>query len=239
MAVMRRLALLLALFAAAACTTQELRPVESSPEGFAPWTGTLPAYRFSAGDRIAVHFLLTPEMDEEVNIAPDGAVGLKSTGQLELEGLTAVEVERKIAIAARKILLDPKVTVALVEAKSAKIYVGGSVVRPGPYLMGGQLGVLESVLLAGGFNSESRVDEVILIRRNAENRPMLRTIDVQNFLETANPAGDVPVAAGDIIFVPRSQIAEVNLWIERFIDGVLPFERSFQYTINLQQTPNL
>lgn len=239
MALTRLVGLLLALLAGTACTTHELSPVETNPAGFAAWTGALPAYRYNAGDRIAVHYLLTPEMDEEVNIAPDGTVGLKAAGQVEIQGLTATEIEGKLAVAARKILRNPIVTVSLVEAKSAKVYVGGAVVRPGPYLMGGQLGVLEAVLLAGGFNSEGRVDEVIIIRRNPENRPMLRTVDVQNFLETADPTADVPVVAGDIIFVPRSKIAEVNLWIERFIDGVLPFERSFQYTINLQQTPNL
>ena len=46
---------------------------------------------------------------------------------------------------------------------------------------------------------------------------------------------DVPIYPGDILFVPRTTIAEINLWIELFIERVLPFERSFQYSLNRNQ----
>ena len=39
----------------------------------------------------------------------------------------------------------------------------------------------------------------------------------------------------DLIGEHETTIAEINLWIELFIERVLPFERSFQYSLNRNQ----
>ena len=49
-------------------------------------------------------------------------------------------------------------------------------------------------------------------------------------------ANSVPLMTGDIIYVPRSSIAEVNLWIDQFINKVVPFQRSFSYTLGSYTT---
>ncbi|MEJ0069795.1 MAG: hypothetical protein WDO24_14870 [Pseudomonadota bacterium] len=38
------------------------------------------------------------------------------------------------------------------------------------------------------------------------------------------------------MFVPKSTIAEVDLFVEQFITRVLPFERNFNYTLGSQTT---
>jgi polysaccharide biosynthesis/export protein PslD len=91
--------------------------------------------------------------------------------------------------------------------------------------------VLQAVVVAGGFTEEARTGQVALIRRGPDNMPMLRLIDVREMIETGFSDGDVPLVSGDIVFVPRSSIAEVNLWIDQFINRVVPFQRSFSYTI--------
>ena len=74
------------------------------------------------------------------------------------------------------------------------------------------------------------MDQVALIRRNPEGRPMLRQINLQSFAGTGQ-GDDVALQPGDIIFVPRSRIAEINLWIEQFVNRTLQINRSFNYTI--------
>ena len=37
---------------------------------------------------------------------------------------------------------------------------------------------------------------------------------------------------GDLIFVPRSRIAEVNLFVRQYLNGVLPFNFGFSYDLN-------
>ena len=120
----------------------------------------------------------------------------------------------------------------MAEAVSALVYVGGSVNKPGAYPLYGRRGVLEAITLANGLVPESREDEVVLIRRSPQNRPMLRTVNVQDFISTATTAGDVPLFAGDIVFVPRNRVSEVGLWIDQYINKLIPFSRNFSYAIN-------
>ena len=40
------------------------------------------------------------------------------------------------------------------------------------------------------------------------------------------------VLPGDLVFVPRSKIAEVDLFVQQYIEGVLPFSRGVSYNLN-------
>ncbi|HEY8610148.1 MAG TPA: polysaccharide biosynthesis/export family protein [Roseomonas sp.] len=222
----------LVLMALVGCgTTQTIDPVEANPTGFAPWSEGIPIYRFVPGDKVKVQFLLTPEMGETALVAPDGAISLRAAGRVQAAGLTSQELEAEVEQASRRVLTKPIVTISLEEAGGSVVLVGGSVARPGVYPLAGRRGVLESILLAGGFGDEARMTQVVLIRRNPENRPMLRTVDVRDFVSNGSTAGDVPLYAGDIVYVPRSRIAEANLWIDQYINRLIPFSRSFSYSV--------
>lgn len=236
---------LAALLLVTACQSNNftLKPVPTAeqPQGFARWTDQVPLYRVGPGDRVQVRYLDTPELDDEALVAPDGTIALRPAPQVMAAGYTLVELGNQVAIQSRSWLKDPKVSIALKESASGRIYVGGQVVRSGTFPVNGRIGIVEAILLAGGFVEDSRIGEVVLIRRSPENRPMLRTINVKEFLQTGATDNDVPLVAGDIVFVPRSTIGEVNLWIDQFINRVLPFQRSanFTYSIYRQQNPAL
>ncbi|WP_157089312.1 polysaccharide biosynthesis/export family protein [Oceanibaculum pacificum] len=242
MAVIRTLAALLLTVALAACSTEQSLTVakeSDKPEGFAAWTDAVPAYRIGPGDKLQVRYLFTPELDEEVLVAPDGRISLRVADAVLADGKTLPELNAGIQQAAAKWLRTPVVNASLIQATSARIYVGGQVTTPGVYRIDGRIGLMEGVLLAGGFRDTARTSEVVLIRRDPTGRPMLRTVNARQFLETAAPGDSVPLFSGDIIYVPRTTISEINLWIDQFINQVLPFQRSanFSYSIYRDQTP--
>lgn len=228
---MRRRPALLALLALPACTTAEIRPEPRAAEGFLPWADGPPEYRIAPGDRLRVQFLLTPEVNETALVAPDGQMALRVAGRVQLAGLTLGEAEERITRASRRFLTEPVVTVGVEEAAGSVVLVGGMVRNPGQHPLPARRGVLEAVVRAGGFEPEARLSEVVLIRRGAQDRPMMRTVDLQGFI-SGRVADDVPVFPGDIVFVPRSRIAEVNLWIDQYVNRLIPFSRSFSYSIN-------
>jgi hypothetical protein len=82
----------------------------------------------------------------------------------------------------------------------------------------------------------ARTNEVVLIRRSPDGRPMLRTIDIDALTHRGDPAQDVILQATDTIFVPKSSIAEVDQWVDQYIDKVIPFQRGFDYTISNNPT---
>jgi protein involved in polysaccharide export with SLBB domain len=213
-------------------TTQSVTPVESQPKGFAGWSDEVPDYRFIPGDKIRVQLLLTPELGEDAIVAPDGQIGLRAAGQVRAAGQTARELQDAVAKASLVNLVNPIVTVSLLESPGARVFVGGSVARPGAFPIDGRRGPFEAVVLAGGFAPEARMDEVVLIRRNPQNRPMLRTVDLRSFASLGTDGGDLPLLPGDIVFVPRNRISELDLWIDQFINRFLPFQKGFSYTVN-------
>lgn len=242
---MRRAFLMMPLLAACTpgtnnfATTQSISVRENMPEGFAPWSDTPAPYRFGSGDRVKVQFLLTPELNETVLVSPDGSISLRAAGRVETAGRTTEEVAANVTRASRASLTNPIVTVGLEEAGAAVAFVGGSVKRAGAYPVQGRRGVAEMITLAGGLEDFGRMDQVVLIRRSADNRPMLRTVDLRGFISGADITADVPLTAGDIVFVPRTRIAEVGLWVNQAINQTIPFARSFSYAINRNSPGNL
>lgn len=213
-------------------TGQELRFTEVNVDRFRPWSDMPPAYRVNAGDRLKIKYFITRDMDEELTVSPDGTIAPRAIGQVRVEGSTLSGVEEIIRKGSRKELVDQKVVVALDAAAGPRIYIGGMVTSPGMIkLESSGTSILQAIVMAGGLNSEARTGQVALIRRGPDNMPMLRLVNVREMIETGFSDGDVPLVSGDIIFVPRSSIAEVNLWIDQFINRVVPFQRSFSYTM--------
>ena len=60
----------------------------------------------------------------------------------------------------------------------------------------------------------------------------------RGFLSGLDGTADVPLMAGDIVFVPRTRIAEVALWVDQAINRTIPFSRNFSYAINRNMPGN-
>ena len=202
---------------------------------FAAWSETAPGYRIGEGDKLKVLFPLTPEMTQEVLVRPDGIVTLRATGDVRVADLTLAEATALLTQKALARLRNPEVIVEVMDPISAKVYVGGEVKVPGAYPISGPLGSVSALQLASGTTDTGRINEVILIRRSPDGRPMLKLVDVHGLLE-GRPVDDPRIVPGDILFVPKTRIAEVGLWVEQFINRVVPFQRSFSYTLGRTTT---
>lgn len=228
--VVKSLAVLAACLLLAACaTTQAIHVREREPMAFAPWSDQAPTYRLGAGDKLKIDFLLTPELSQDALVEPDGGVALKSIGRTSAQNLTLAQFKAEVERLSSARLLHPMVTVALAEPRAARIIVGGQVARPGVYPLPARATTLEAVMLAGGLLPESRMDEVVVLRQRPNGPPMLRTVNLNAFVAQGAARESITLASEDIIFVPRSRVAEIDLWVEENINKLLPFSRSVGY----------
>ncbi|MDX2103678.1 MAG: polysaccharide export protein [Alphaproteobacteria bacterium] len=233
----RRIALALALGTAQACSSMGVvAPEADQPLAFAPWTADVPGYRLKPGDEIEVRLLYNPEFSDRVLIGPDGRFALSLIGSVRAEGMTADELGVHLRERFSRDLRRPDVVVVPRLYGSQRVIVGGEVASPGVHALPGRVGVLEAVLIAGGFTANARPQSVALIRRGADGRPMLRSLDLQQFLSTGDPSQDVPLLPFDIVYVPRSTIAEINRFVTQYIRGILPFDSGFSYTLSRDLT---
>lgn len=201
-----------------------------APYAFAPWSDREYAYRLSAGDEIALRFLVNPDLNTQVLVGPDGRAVLPLVSSVPVAGLTAMEVDQVLSEAYSGVLRRPQVQTLIVSYAGAQIYVGGEVRQPGALQIRGQMRASQAVMAAGGFQETAGVAKVAVLRRRvSDGRIMLRVVDMKATLRGEDGA-DVMLMPGDLIFVPRSAISEVNLFVRQFITGALPF--SFNYSIN-------
>ena len=76
--------------------------------------------------------------------------------------------------------------------------------------------------MAGGFTDRALREQVILIRRAADGTFKGHSVDMEVVIHGKQPGNDVILEPYDVVFVPRSKIANMNLWIEQYIRNMLP-----------------
>ena len=83
------------------------------------------------------------------------------------------------------------------------VYVVGDVTRPSGFLMdnGGKLSVLQAIALAGGTTPTAKLSGARIIRKGPEGVTEI-PVSLKKLLQAK--AGDVPLQADDILFVPAS-----------------------------------
>ncbi|MEW5424287.1 polysaccharide biosynthesis/export family protein [Amorphus sp. 3PC139-8] len=200
--------------------------------GFRPWTDAVEyQFRFVIGDQVTINLPFYDDESTETQVAPDGMIYLSLIGGVPAEGRTPKELEQELEKRYRKYLRYPTVGVVPTSFGARQVFVGGEVNEPGALTMPGPLGVMEAVIMAGGMKDTAGTNKIVLIRRGPDDKPMLRVVDLAQFAGSADPNENLILQPYDIVFVPRSRIAEVNLWVDQYINKTLPFSSNFSYAI--------
>src|SRR5215217_3105979 len=196
----------------------------SFPEiGFADWSDIEPEYVLYPGDEIEIATPTATELTRTQRIGPDGRVSLPLVGQIMAADRTIAEVERDASDAYASQLRRPLVEVTLKTAGPIRVWVGGEVRTPGMIEMTGDLDAYQAVIQAGDFLPGAKQDQVALIRRGRGGIRMLRAVDLR-----PRRGEVVALRRGDIIYVPRTELAEVANWVTQFRNA-LPI--GFTYAI--------
>ncbi len=212
--------------------TQYTTVIPQHVNGFAAWSDTLPPHRIASGDEIELRFLLNPELnDTRLVIGPDGRVTVPLLGPVTAAGLTVDQFRTQLEQGYASKLRVADLDVVIRTYGSSRIFVGGEVKTPGVLPLQGPTDVMQGVLMAGGFLNTARSSEVVIIRRRADNVPMLRTVNLSRYAGTANAKDDMPLQASDVIFVPKARIAEFDLFVDQYLNQSLPFTKGLDYTL--------
>lgn len=210
-----------------------VEPRPQQADGFPSLVAQAPEYRVGPGDELAVVLPYNAELNYEGPIGPDGRFTMPVVGTVPVGGQTVPEVEAGInrALAERRVVREAHASVSI-RHYAQVVYVGGEVKLPGAVNLRNRMDPLQAIAVAGGLLDTARSSQVVLIRPGADGKPMLRTVDLDALIHSGDPAQAVALQPQDTIFVPKSSIAEVDLWIDQYINRTLPFNRSVNYTIN-------
>jgi polysaccharide export outer membrane protein len=194
---------------------------------YATWSDEEPQYRLYPGDDIDVTVPSAPELNKTVTVQPDGRITLPLIAPQMAAGRSADELDRQLTAAYASQLLRPDVTVS-VKAQPLKIFVGGEVGKPGVYDMPGDIDALRAIIEAGGFTDQAKHSKVIIIRRSRDGAPMMRTVDLDRALHLRAGAELVPLRRFDIIYVPKTGLAELSTFMTQ-VRNALPIQFSYAF----------
>jgi len=114
-------------------------------------------YRLGSGDVIEVSVFKVPDLSRRLLVDVEGNVSFPPLGLVDASGSTLDELSRRLRdmLVREDIVRDPRITVALVEARP--FFVNGDVAKPGAYPYQSNISVRHAVALAGGYDlSRSR-----------------------------------------------------------------------------------
>ncbi len=194
------------------------------------YSETTPAYRFYPGDEIEITVFSAPELSRSVTVAPDGRVALPLIGAVRAADLTAEELHDALVAAYSAQLRAPELSVTPRTYGSRQVFVGGEVARPGIYEMPANIDAFQAVALAGGFLPSARRGDVLVLSR-ASGEAEVTEVDLSPRAMRAGFPGAEPLQRYDVVYVPRSRISQVNLFMQQYVRDALPVQFSFYYDL--------
>jgi polysaccharide export outer membrane protein len=179
-------------------------------------------YRIQFGDTLQVRFYRNPELNQDVIVRPDGYISLPFVDDVMAAGKTPTEVDDDLTRRFRGELAVPDVTVIVSAYGGRRIYIGGEVRGEGVYDLAGGETLYQAIDKAGGFLDSAHRRQTILIRKDANGKPVGHSFNLREVEYGNTPELDVPLQPYDIVFVPKSKIANVGLFVDQYIRSVLP-----------------
>ena len=172
---------------------------KSMPEVSPPPIG--PAYRLGPEDVLEISVWKEEGLRKEVLVRPDGMISFALVGEIVAAGRTASEIREEIVQRLHRYFSDPVVSVTVVHIAAQRVYVIGRVNKPGEYLSGRYIDVLQALSMAGGLTPFASPNDIRILRREGLKEVVIpfRYSDV---IKGKNLDQNILLNPGDVVVVP-------------------------------------
>ncbi len=180
-------------------------------------------YVIAAGDTLDIKFMNNPEFNEiGVPVRPDGRLSLQLAPEVKAAGLTPGQLRDQLTQKYASELKKPEITIIVRGFSDQKIFVDGEVLLPGVVELKGPTTVMRAIAQARGLRESARISNVIVIRKDFEGKPMAANLNLSNVINGTDLSQDIYLMPYDIVYVPKSNIARVNKFVDEYINRVVP-----------------
>jgi protein involved in polysaccharide export with SLBB domain len=158
------------------------------------------ATALGVGDSFELRIVGEDKLPTEYTIAEDGTVDLPYVERVEVSGLEPQQIAQRVKelLIEKGILLKPSVSVVVKQYESKRIQVQGEVKKPDAYPLEPGMTLVGAISRAGGLTSMANKD-IVIRRRTKGGKVVTAVVSYDAIL--ANDVADVPLQAGDTIYV--------------------------------------
>lgn len=156
--------LALSLVTMSACTPPISHLTEAQAVAATVATPSRNKYLLGPEDVLEVSVWKEPDLTKQLIVRPDGKITYPLIGEVQAAGLTVEQLQQQIFQRLEKYVTDAHVTVILLKAQNYKIYVTGKVNKPGDFVIGKPVNVMQAISMAGGLTPFASPGSIIILR---------------------------------------------------------------------------
>lgn len=157
-------------------------------------------YRLGVGDLIRVSVWGHADLSIESQVRPDGFITVPLAGDIYVVGNNVSEVARKVESELANYIVDPQVTVMVVQFRKIKVQVLGEVRSPGIYAVETNFRVMDALGLAGGPTALADLTNVTLTRRGvSQEQADLIQLNLNEYIQSGVLQQNPVLEDGDVI----------------------------------------
>lgn len=158
-------------------------------------------YQIGVSDVLLVSVWKHEGLQAQALVRSDGKISVPLIDDVQAAGLTPEQLKEVIYERLSPLVQDPDVTVTVVSTDSRMATVTGAVMRSGRVPLTHNMGVLEAIAAAGGFNAWANKNKVRVIRSDDAGRTSYR-FNYRAYVK-GTPNSDILLEPGDVVIVPE------------------------------------
>ena len=177
-------------------------------------------YRIGVQDILEINLFNQADLSGPYTVETDGAFSFPLIGRIAAAGLTVEQLEEALRVRLQAgYFRNPRVTVAVAEYRSQRVFVMGEVRSPGAYSLAAGTSLIEVLALAGSLTTSASGTAVVVrgVGRTSPGGPAppqategAETVRVNlRDLESGDLSGNIALRDGDTILIPRAEVVYV------------------------------
>lgn len=158
-------------------------------------------YRIGPEDVLDISVWKEDALKKEVLVRPDGGISFPLVGELQALDKTPLQIQQEITQKLTRYIPNPVVSVSVLKIVSNKIYVVGKVHKPGEYLTGRYLDVLQALSMAGGLTPYAAENKIKILRREG-GKEISIPFEYARVQAGNDLSQNIQLKRGDVVLVP-------------------------------------
>jgi polysaccharide export outer membrane protein len=162
------------------------------------------------GDMVRVSVFRNPELTTEARVSERGTILFPMIGEVPVSGLTPSQAGQRIADKLRmgKYVVNPEVTVSMMQVNSRQVSVLGNVVKPGRYPLDSTSVRLTDFIAAAGGIAPTGSDFVTIVTNRGGKQERIE-VDLADMFRRGDLSHNMSLEPGDTIYVNRAPMVYV------------------------------
>jgi polysaccharide export outer membrane protein len=162
------------------------------------------------GDMVRITVFRNPELTTEARISERGTVLFPMIGEIPVAGLTPSQAGKRIGdkLSQGRYVVNPEVTVSLMQVNSRQVSVLGNVNKPGRYPIDSQTAHLtDFIAVAGGLAPTG--SDLVTVVSTRDGKTTKQEVNLAAIFNQGDVSQNIELAPGDTVYVHKAPMVYV------------------------------